>query len=136
MIDSISLISGHSMPLLGLGTWQLRGQACKKAIQMAYELGYRHFDTAWLYQNQQEIGEILRDMYVDRSDIFLTSKIWRDSLTASSVKGQFQLCLDHLQMDYVDLLLIHWPSSEVPLAETLNAYGTTPTGTGQKYRGQ
>ena len=122
MIDSISLISGHPMPLLGLGTWQLRGQACKKAVQMAYELGYRHFDTAWLYQNQREIGEILRELRVDRSDIFLTSKIWRDSLTASLVKSQFQLCLDHLQMDYVDLLLIHWPSPEVPLTETLNAF--------------
>ena len=95
MIDSISLISGHSMPLLGLGTWQLRGPACKKAVQMAYELGYRHFDTAWFYQNQREIGELLRDMHIDRSDIFLTSKIWQDSLTASSVKSQFQLCLDH-----------------------------------------
>ena len=122
MIPEITLSSGSKMPVLGLGTWQLRGDICRSVIKMAYQLGYRHFDTAWFYNNQEEIGQAFKEIRVSRSDIFVTSKIWRDSLRAPEVYKQFQDCLDQLQMDYIDLLLIHWPNPEVHLEETLGAF--------------
>ena len=122
MIPEITLSSGLKIPVLGLGTWQLKGDICRSVIKMAYQLGYRHFDTAWFYNNQEEIGRAFKEIRANRPDIFLTSKIWRDSLRATEVYKQFEDCLDQLQMDYIDLLLIHWPNSEVHLEETLSAF--------------
>ena len=122
MIPDITLMSGLKIPILGLGTWQLKDDACKAAVKTAYKLGYRHFDTAWFYNNQPEIGQAFREIDINRTDIFLTSKIWRDSLSTSDVYKQFQDCLDQLRMDYIDLLLIHWPNPEVPLEETLGTF--------------
>ena len=56
-MESLTLLSGHSMPVVGLGTWPMRGDQCKQVVKQALELGYTHFDTAWIYQNQREIGE-------------------------------------------------------------------------------
>ena len=78
MIPEITLSSGSKMPVLGLGTWQLRGDISRSVIKMAYQLGYRHIDTAWFYNNQEEIGQAFKEIRVSRSDIFVTSKIWRD----------------------------------------------------------
>jgi diketogulonate reductase-like aldo/keto reductase len=121
-MSSIELKSGHAMPLLGLGTWNLRGVQCAQVVQLALEMGYRHIDTAHMYENQVEVGQGLRASGVERGEIFVTTKIWRDSLAYDEVLAQFAACLEMLEMDYVDLLLIHWPNEAVPLAETLRAF--------------
>ena len=110
------------MPILGLGTWQLKGRQCERIVKAAIDLGYTHIDTAWMYQNQREIGKALRNVPIDREDIFLTTKIWHTHLKYAEVLAQFEECLSDLQMDYVDLLLIHHPGSSVPVAETLEAF--------------
>ena len=67
-MESLPLLSGHTMPVVGLGTWPMRGVQCKEVVKQALELGYTHFDTAWIYQNQREIGEALREVGADRSN--------------------------------------------------------------------
>ena len=109
------------MPILGLGTWQLKGRQCQGIVKEAIALGYTHIDTAWMYQNQREIGKALRDVRINRDDLFLTTKIWR-TLSHAEVLAQFEECLSDLQMDYVDLLLIHHPNDSVPFAETFGAF--------------
>ena len=101
------------MPILGLGTWQLKGRQCQGIVKEAIALGYTHIDTA--------IGKALRDVRINRDDLFLTTKIWR-TLSHAEVVAQFEECLSDLQMDYVDLLLIHHPNDSVPYAETFGAF--------------
>jgi diketogulonate reductase-like aldo/keto reductase len=110
------------MPTLGLGTWAMRGKECKAAVKTAIELGYTHIDTAWMYDNQREVGEAIREIDVSRSDLFITSKIWRTHLKHNDILSQCDECLKQLQTDYLDLLLIHWPNEAVPMEETLNAF--------------
>ena len=121
-MKNIKLSSGHEMPILGLGTWQLKGRQCERIVKAAIDLGYTHIDTAWMYQNQREIGKALREVDVDRGDIFLTTKIWHSHLKYDEVLSQFEVCLNDLHTDYVDLLLIHHPSHSVPVAETFAAF--------------
>ena len=121
-MKNIKLASGHETPILGLGTWQLKGRQCERIVKEAIDLGYTHIDTAWMYQNQREIGKALREIHIDREAIFLTTKIWHTHLKYDEVLSQFEECLSDLQMDYVDLLLIHHPSSSVPVAETFEAF--------------
>lgn len=118
----IELASGHAMPLLGLGTWNLRGKQCASVVQMALEMGYRHIDTAYMYENQVEVGRGFSASGIERGEVFVTTKIWRDSLAYDKVHEQFAACLEMLALDYVDLLLVHWPTNTVPLAETLKAF--------------
>lgn len=121
-MENVKLASGHEIPILGLGTWQLKGSQCERIIKVAIELGYTHIDTAWMYQNQTQIGNALRDIGVEREDLFITSKIWHTHLKHDEVLSQFDVCINDLQMDYVDLLLIHWPSDSVPFKETFGAF--------------
>ena len=121
-MSSITLASGRAMPLLGLGTWELRGAKCTDVVERALNMGYRHIDTAHMYQNQDAVGKGLKQSGIDREAVFVTTKIWHDSLRYHQVMVQFQTCLDLLQTDYVDLLLIHWPNEAVPLEETLRAF--------------
>jgi len=121
-MKTVRLVSGHEMPVLGLGTWALRGEQCKVAVKKAIELGYTHIDTAWMYGNQKEIAEALREVGVARTELFITSKIWRTHLKYNAVLEQCEECLEQLQTDYLDLLLIHWPNETVPLEETLAAF--------------
>ncbi len=121
-MENVKLASGHEIPILGLGTWQLKGSQCERIIKVAIELGYTHIDTAWMYQNQTQIGNALHDINVQREDLFITSKIWHTHLKHDEVLSQFDVCINDLQMDYVDLLLIHWPSDSVPFEETFAAF--------------
>lgn len=121
-MKNVKLASGHEIPILGLGTWQLRGGQCERVVKEAIALGYNHIDTAWMYQNQREIGKALRDVRIDRDGFFLTTKIWGTHLRHTEVLSQFEECLNDLQMDYVDLLLIHHPNDSVPFAETFGAF--------------
>ncbi len=119
---NVKLASGHEMPMLGLGTWRLKGKECERVIKTAVELGYTHIDTAWMYENQRAVGKALRDIGIDRDKLFITTKIWHTHLKHDDVLSQFDVCIRDLQMDYVDLLLIHWPSDSVPFEETFAAF--------------
>lgn len=121
-MESITLVSGYEMPLLGLGTWDLRGNTCKNIVKKALDLGYTHIDTAWMYENQRMIGGALQEINANREELFITSKIWHTHLKYNDVLAQFEESLDQLQMDYVDLLLVHWPNESVPMEETLKAF--------------
>lgn len=114
-------IKGASVPAVGLGTWQLTGRTCREAVRQALELGYRHIDTAQMYGNETEIGRALADSGIDRGEIFLTTKLAPGNLSAPLVRSTAEESLKRLGLDYVDLLLIHWPSGEAPLEETLKA---------------
>jgi 2,5-diketo-D-gluconate reductase B len=117
-LDSVKV---GGIPPLGLGTWDLRGGECVGAVRNALEIGYRHVDTAEMYENEREVGRGLKESAVPRGEIFLTTKLWTDHLTKSAVPRSVEASLKRLGTDYVDLLLIHWPNESVPLAETLGA---------------
>lgn len=114
-------IQGTKVPALGLGTYRMTGRACREGVKDALSIGYRHVDTAQSYKNEEEVGRALAASDVPREDIFLTTKIWRDRLRREGVRSSTEESLRKLQTDFVDLLLIHWPSDEVPLEETLDA---------------
>jgi len=109
------------LPLLGLGTWDLRGSECVRAVRDALEIGYRHVDTAEMYENETDVGRGLRESGLDRAHVFVTTKLWANSLTRRAVPKSFEKSLKRLDTEYVDLLLIHWPNPDVPLEETLEA---------------
>lgn len=114
-------LQGYPMPVLGLGTWQLTGSACERAVHTAIEIGYRHIDTAEMYGNESEIGRALAAAKVAREDLFITTKVWTNHLRARDVGPTVEGSLHKLRTDYVDLLLIHWPNPSVPVGETLGA---------------
>lgn len=114
-------IQGTQIPKLGFGTWQITGDACVEAVRDALELGYRHIDTARAYGNEAEVGRGIAASGVERGHVFLTTKLWYTGLRAADVRKQLEGSLRELGTEHVDLLLIHWPSPEVVLAETLAA---------------
>jgi 2,5-diketo-D-gluconate reductase B len=114
-------IKGARVPALGFGTWQLSGRGCTEAVRNALELGYRHIDTAQMYGNESEVGRAIRDSGVARGDIFLTTKVAPGNLAAPPLRRSAEESLKRLGVDQVDLLLIHWPTGEAPLGETLGA---------------
>ena len=114
-------LHGVRVPVIGLGTWDLRGETCERAVLSALNLGYRHIDTAQSYANEEEIGKALQSSSVPREDIFLTTKVWYTHLHYSEVIQVLEESLRKLKTGYVDLYLIHWPSEDVPLEETMSA---------------
>ncbi len=116
-------VQGASVPALGFGTYQLRGDAARQGTEHALALGYRHLDTAQIYENEAEVGAGLAASGVPRADVFLTTKVWRDQLAPAAVAASVAASLARLGTDYVDLLLVHWPNDDVPLADTLGALG-------------
>jgi len=111
----------NEIPPLGLGTWQIDGPDCADAVEDALALGYRHIDTARAYGNEREVGEGLKRAGLPRDEVWVTTKLWRDGLRPDEVREQLDTSLRRLRIDHVDLLLIHWPNDDVPLAETLGA---------------
>lgn len=112
-------VRGVEIPALGLGTWPMKGAECKRAVKTGLELGYRHVDTAQMYDNERAVGAAVRESDVDREDVFLTTKLLRENLGHEDVLASFRGCLTRLDTEYVDLLLIHAPSSTVPIEETM-----------------
>ena len=110
-----------TVPRLGLGTYKLQGADAVTAVSTALEVGYRHIDTAAMYENEEAVGEGIRRSGVPRADVFLTTKVWRDKLTHDALVASTEASLRRLGTDYVDLLLMHWPNESVPLEETLGA---------------
>ena len=113
---------GARMPALGLGTWDMRGQAAVDAVSRAIGLGYRHIDTAQMYENEAEVGRGIAQSGIDRDALWLTTKIDDHCHAFEAVKSSTEQSLRKLGTDYVDLLLIHWPLfGDAPLVETLDA---------------
>jgi 2,5-diketo-D-gluconate reductase B len=112
-------VQGIRIPALGLGTWELTGSECRRAVQEALGLGYRHIDTAQAYGNEAEIGDALASAGVDRAEVFLTTKVWNLNLARHRVSASVENSLAKLRTDYVDLLLIHWPVEMDRLDEIL-----------------
>ncbi len=114
-------VGSERIPALGFGTFQLHGQNCVDAVKDAISIGYRHIDTAGMYHNETETGEGIKASDIARNELFVTTKLWTDSLAPDAVRKTTEHSLQQLQTDYLDLLLIHWPSSSVPLEDTLGA---------------
>lgn len=113
-IDSrITLNNGVEMPRLGLGVYKsAAGEEAENAVRWALETGYRAIDTAALYANEAEVGKIAASGIVPREDIFITSKAWIDNLTYEGTKRAFADSMAKLNLDYVDLYLVHWPAND------------------------
>jgi methylglyoxal/glyoxal reductase len=109
-IPDITLNNGNKIPQLGLGTWQIKDQdVYNKAFKAAVKVGYRHFDTAQAYGNEQFLGKAWVANGLKRSDIFITTKIDVRNFTAGRLRSSFEQSLDELRTEYVDLLLLHFP---------------------------
>src|SRR5882757_2717603 len=113
--------NGAKIPAIGLGTWELRGRTCARLVEQALRLGYRHIDTAQVYENEREVGEGLRGSGVKRDEIFITTKVWTSHFTPNDLERSVKESLVRLRLTEVDLLLLHWPNPQVPLSETLGA---------------
>lgn len=122
-MEFATLKNGSQMPMLGLGTFKLQGSSGEKAVQSALEMGYGHLDTAAMYGNHKEVGRGLRASGVNRSDVWITSKVWRDQLRYDAVLRECEVALSELGTDYLDLYLVHWPNEGVPFEETFRAFG-------------
>jgi diketogulonate reductase-like aldo/keto reductase len=113
--------NGTKIPAIGLGTWELRGRTCARLVEQALKLGYRHIDTAQIYENEREVGEGLRASGVKRDDVFVTTKVWTTHFAPNDLERSTKESLAKLRLSEVDLLLLHWPNPQVPLEETLGA---------------
>lgn len=111
--------NGANIPAIGLGTWELRGRACARLVEQALRLGYRHIDTAQVYENEREVGEGVRASGIKRSDVFVTTKVWTTHFAPNDLLRSTKESLARLRMTEADLLLLHWPNPQVPLEETL-----------------
>jgi alcohol dehydrogenase (NADP+) len=128
-MNNITLNNEVKMPALGLGTWKAQGQEVVQAILEAIKLGYRHIDTAMIYDNEIEVGQaIAMAIEMDlctREDLFITSKLWNDRHESHEVLPALEASLNRLKIDYLDLYLIHWPiafKSGVVLPESAADY--------------
>lgn len=106
----ITLNNGVDIPALGFGVWQMENpEECEKAVGKAIEVGYRMIDTASIYLNETAVGKAIKNSGINRKDLFVTSKIWVQDHGYEKAKSAFQRTLDRLQLDYLDMYLIHWP---------------------------
>lgn len=107
----ITLNDGARIPQVGLGVWQTPNDEAAPAVKAALDAGYRHVDTAAVYENEEGVGEGIRQSGLARSDIFLTTKLWNNDQGYEQTLKAFEASLKRLGTDYVDLYLIHWPSA-------------------------
>lgn len=107
----VAFNDGRSIPQIGLGVWQTPNDTAVQAVETALKAGYRHIDTAAIYQNEEGVGDGLRGSGVARGDIFLTTKVWNDDQGFDTTLAAMDASLKRLGTDYVDLYLIHWPSA-------------------------
>ncbi|MBN1110295.1 MAG: aldo/keto reductase [Methanomassiliicoccales archaeon] len=106
---SLTLNNGVRMPAIGLGTYKLVGREAYFSVKAALSCGYRHIDTASFYENEEAIGQAVRDGGLPREEVFITSKVWNTEQGYEAAMKAFERTLDRLGMDYLDLYLVHWP---------------------------
>jgi 2,5-diketo-D-gluconate reductase B len=123
VVSELHAVEAHGarIPLIGLGTWELRGRTCARIVEQALGLGYRHVDTAALYDNEREVGEGLRASGIKRDEVFITTKVWPSDFAPRDLERSAEDSLARLRLPEVDLLLLHWPNPRIPLSETLGA---------------
>lgn len=121
MLESRKILESHGakIPAIGLGTWELRGRDGARIIEQALRLGYRHIDTAQIYDNERQVGEALRASGVRRGEVFVTTKVHYEHFAPLELERSVKESLSKLRLTEVDLLLLHWPNPRVPLQETL-----------------
>jgi diketogulonate reductase-like aldo/keto reductase len=112
--------NGARIPALGLGTWELSGSVAVRIVEYALEVGYRHIDTARMYGNEREVGTAVRNSGLPRGELFVTTKIWPDDFRGGELQRAAADSVERLGF-VPDLLLLHWPNPDVPLAETIGA---------------
>lgn len=110
---------GISIPQLGFGTFRMPGGGCQPVVESALGLGYRHIDTAEMYQNEEAVGAAIAASGVARTDLHITTKVWNDNLTQQGIERAIDRSLSHLGVDYVDLYMVHWPSPNMTLPAVL-----------------
>lgn len=111
--DPFKLANGVDMPCVGFGTWRIPpGDDTFNAVTSAIAAGYRHFDTAAVYQNEESVGAAVRACGVPRDEIFVTTKLWNDNKTYDAAMKAFDVSMRKLGLDYLDLYLLHWPAVE------------------------
>ncbi len=112
----IILHDGNSMPLFGLGVWAAQsGQETYDAVLYALKTGYRHIDTAEMYGNEKDVGKAVVDSGINRAEVFVTTKLWDSGLGYDHALKAFDVSLQKMKLDYVDLYLIHWPENRSQL---------------------
>ncbi|ASJ21633.1 aldo/keto reductase [Brachyspira hampsonii] len=110
--DTFTLSNGYKIPCIGFGTWQTPdGETAVKAVIEAINYGYRHIDTAAAYGNEKSIGKAVRESKINRNELFITSKVWNKDRGYKTTLDAFEKTINNLQIDYLDLYLIHWPAS-------------------------
>ncbi len=115
--------NGARIPALGFGTWTLTGDTAQAMVERALATGFRHLDTAQMYGNEAEVGRGLAASGIARDEVFLTTKLWPDDHAPKALSAAAQKSVDRLGT-VPDLLMLHWPSHEVPIADTVEALGT------------
>lgn len=113
-MNDMTLNNNVRMPMIGFGTWDIRGEAGKQSILTALDLGYRLIDTAQMYENEYIVGCAVKESGIPREELFLTTKIYRPNTTCQKAKSGIEQSLNELQTDYIDLLLIHEPYKSAP----------------------
>ncbi|NYE95120.1 2,5-diketo-D-gluconate reductase A [Psychromicrobium silvestre] len=115
-VPNVTLNNGNSMPQLGLGVWQVPDDEATAAVTSALNAGYRSIDTAAIYGNEEGVGKAIKDFLassgVDRSELFVTTKLWNGEQGYEKTLAAFETSLNKLGLEYVDLYLIHWPTPE------------------------
>jgi 2,5-diketo-D-gluconate reductase B len=112
---------GVAIPRLGFGTFRMPGLDAQPVVESAIALGYRHIDTAAMYENESSVGAAIAASGVKRNDLFITTKVWHDQLEPDALQRAFDTSLRKLRLDYVDLYMIHWPARDMNMAATLEA---------------
>lgn len=110
---------GAAIPALGFGVFRMSDAEVERVVPAALEAGFRHFDTAQIYQNEAALGRALQAAGARREDLFLTTKVWVDNYGADAFAASVNESLERLRVDQVDLLLLHWPADQVPIAEQI-----------------
>lgn len=111
-MECITLNTGHEMPMVGFGTWQILGEQCQTCVRQALDLGYRLIDTARMYENEEAVGRAIKKSGVAREEIFLTTKVFRPDNSYQGTRMSIDRSLLRLDTDYIDLFLIHEPYEE------------------------
>lgn len=112
---------GVAIPRLGFGTFRMPGADAQPVVESAIALGYRHIDTAAMYENETAVGAAIAASGVNRNELFVTTKVWHDQLAPEALHRAFENSLRKLGLDHVDLYMIHWPSKDMDMAATLEA---------------
>ncbi len=113
--------NGAAIPAIGLGTWPMKGATCRDAVTAALDAGYRHVDTAAMYENEAAVGAAIRASGIDRADVFVTTKILPADLADGDLQRAAAAGLDRMDIGPADLMLIHWPGQDVAIEEMIGA---------------